>query len=184
MERQYTLLKESEMLIKSGLDAETADGWVDDSDRFSTVRGAFSIARSWTLGRLLELLPPSIVVGGEEYYFRIGKYYVPSDEGVKTEVVVAYTNPDAVLAGDFIGYSTLSDKCTFLECVASMVCWVCGRTSVTKGSGVSVVGDLATALEWVRSRMPKGDAAPLDELKGRGLAVDADEYANSKKQGL
>lgn len=139
MKLQYTLKEGSAKLIESGLDPETADGWVNVSNGFETKFGQWSVAKSWSAGQLLELLPPSIVVGGDEYLLKCGKSYIPTDNGKVVEEWVAYNCNYAKLAGDYVGFSTITNKCTFLDCLVDMVCWVCENTVKTPTSGINVM---------------------------------------------
>lgn len=136
MKRQYTLKHESERLLEAGLNPESADGWVDDSNRFETMRNGMSLCISWSVGRIIELLPPSVLACGDEYLLKMGKSVVPTDNGYAVEEYVAYGSGCARLSGDFIGFSTMTDKCDFLDCLVNMLCWVAKNTHISRYSGV------------------------------------------------
>lgn len=123
--QHYTSVDESKELINAGVPANTADGWVNDMGCFETLKSQHSICESWTTGKLLEMLPPYIVANGDEYTLKYTKSYVMKDDGhPDIEECVSYNSKYATLPGDFIGYSNVVDKCTFLKCLIKLVCWV------------------------------------------------------------
>ena len=123
--KYYTNENESKELISSGLPEHTADGWFKSNGGFETEKSNNSVCKSWTTGNLLELLPSCIVVNGDEYTLKHTKTCVPvDDETTIIEECVTYCSSYAKLSGDFIGYSTIVDKCSFLECLVKLVCWV------------------------------------------------------------
>ena len=127
--QHYTSVDESKELINAGIPANTADGWVNDMGCFETVKSQHSICESWTTGGLLEILPPIIFINGDEYTLKYTKTYVCQDDAGNPviEECVSYNSKVATLPGDFIGYSTIVDKCTFLKCLIKLVCWVCEK---------------------------------------------------------
>lgn len=143
MEKQkqhYTNVDESKELINAGVPANTADGWVDDMGCFETVKSKYSICESWTTGGLFDILPSVIFINGDSYTLKHTKTYVcQDDEGNPViEECVSYNSTVATLKGDFIGYSTIVDKCTFVKCLVKLVCWLCekypyyAKTEMTK----------------------------------------------------
>lgn len=124
MERLYTLPEDSNRLIAGGLSPETSDGWVNERNDFESRKSPTSIARSWSVAKLLDLMPPFIRVGKDDYGFTHWKCAVNTEDGLEIQEGISYHSETAELRGDFVGFSTITENCTFLECCVKMMCWI------------------------------------------------------------
>lgn len=147
----FTTKEQSERLLDSGLDIFTADAFIESiykpkydcngewcghknepfaenyvmNQNVNDTCDLYEYTPCWSFGALWQLCPNEIEFCGYKYHLRIDKY---SSE----EVLVHYYSDTSPLKGTFIGFNTLIDKCSAIECMVKMVEWLIKNNHLDK----------------------------------------------------
>lgn len=144
----YTSIEQSKKLLELGLKAETADACYDvgygqtkahiecenfisyfTNDEFPELKDRY--IPCWSLGALMDLLPPSIQTGEgmqNQYEINIRKYWGEEENLYQ----IAYGN-DRGLSEEWHDMINTGEKESLCDAVFEMVCWLLKNGYIKKG---------------------------------------------------
>lgn len=148
--QHYTTLEQSKKLVELGLNPDTADMWWQEGRmELEPVIGNYAlhiqcredrdyrkihkplISPAWSLGALMDLLPPSIQTGeGMQNHYEIDiRKYWGNEENLYQ---IAYGN-NRGLSEEWHDMINTGEKENLIDAVFQMICWLLKNSYIKKG---------------------------------------------------